>query len=833
MAKIKINKLPKGFKLINGKVVEDKFMRNGGNLSTGDQANYGLVTTPQEYYRDTNFNDTDDKDVRYSLSSVPRENANIEAEGGETVLTDLTNDGTFGLYDIRGPRHSSGGVPMFLPEQSFIYSDTNKMKFTKDELAEFGINTKKKMTPAELSKKYKLNDYYALLESPYADVIQSTTAELMLKKNMMNLSKVAFGQESKKKFEEGVPLAAHPYLVQQGIDPIEFTAKMEKITMQEAQMKALANMPPEQLEQMMMLQQMMAQVDQQGQNGQQQPMQQQQPMNQEMAMQQQAMARFGGERKLRKAQPGLETEGETEEGVDVLEGADLTPEEEAEWRRILDENPNATIETSVDADGNETITLNEGFEPDVANENVQAENMQYSDTNANTVNIFTDEQIANQQAIADNEEYEVVNAGLGLTRPEDQSQAGSGYGSEDMFTEEAQTRWMDVWGDVANQIPGFDYNSSNKDMWKQFQTLAESTRKKEYEAAGLPYIPHFDDSSGARGVDGNFGLHTFNAQRLRGKEAQTMSAPYIQKNPETEECPCGEDAEGNCLECEELEIPFVPPEKYTPANPEFFQQDLNTLGLNFNDPLYLPWQPDAQQINVNPTFDSWTGAVNANNATAGTIAGALGAVGGPQAIANSNIAGQTLAANAAAINRTNTNNVNIANNAELQQNQFDQAINAENDKRNIEVYDNTNKTLQAHNNFNNWKMNQRVIAQNNALDNRAWADAENKRHDYFNIDPLSGGLIRQTGSRPLEKTGTQQDRSEAWFNNLAEFQNNTQGMEVTDSMWDSYNNYINGTGSNTNSVPDITKRPGSSARRGRETKIKRMAVPFYTGKMGG
>jgi hypothetical protein len=72
---------------------------------------------------------------------------------------------------------------------------------------------------------------------------------------MMNLSKIAFGQESKKKFEDGVPLAAHPYLVQQGIDPIEFTAKMEKITKQQAQMKAIAALPPEQQEKLIMLQQ--------------------------------------------------------------------------------------------------------------------------------------------------------------------------------------------------------------------------------------------------------------------------------------------------------------------------------------------------------------------------------------------------------------------------------------------------------------------------------------------------------------------------------------------------------------------------------------------------
>ena len=170
MAKIKINKLPAGFKLDNGKVVEDKFMRDGGDLSTGDQANYGLVTTPQEYYRNTNFNNTDDKDVRYSLSSVPRDNANIEAEGGETVLTDLNDNGDLGLYNIRGPRHSQGGVPMFLPEQSFIYSDTPKLKFTKDEMSEFGMGGDKK-TPAKISNTFGLNEFYAELNYDYADNI--------------------------------------------------------------------------------------------------------------------------------------------------------------------------------------------------------------------------------------------------------------------------------------------------------------------------------------------------------------------------------------------------------------------------------------------------------------------------------------------------------------------------------------------------------------------------------------------------------------------------------------------------------------------------------------
>ena len=266
MKKIKINKLPKGFKLVDGKVVEDKLMRDGGDLRTGDQADYGLVTTPQDYFGDTTFNNSSDESVRYSLSSVPRDNANIEAEGGETVLTDLNDNGDFGLYNINGPRHSQGGVPMFLPEQSFIYSDTPKLKFTKDEMSEFGMGGDKK-TPAKISNTFGLNQFYAELNSDYADNISSRSAELMLKKNMEDLSKLAFMQESKKDFEDGVPLASHPYLISVGVDPLEFTAKMEEISIEQARQKAIAALSPAEQEQLKYLQMMIAQSQQGNQQG--------------------------------------------------------------------------------------------------------------------------------------------------------------------------------------------------------------------------------------------------------------------------------------------------------------------------------------------------------------------------------------------------------------------------------------------------------------------------------------------------------------------------------------------------------------------------------------
>jgi hypothetical protein len=262
--KIKFNDLPDGFEVRNGQVVEVK--QSGG--STGDQNNYGLVTTPKDHIADDELN------VKYSMAPVPKDEANIEAERGETVLTDLNGDGKFGLYDIQGKRHARGGTPLFLPEQSFVFSDFNKMKFTKEEMEQMGVTSKKKQTPAKISKKFSINEFYASLKDPYADEIQANTADLMLEKNKMQLSKLAFLQESKKDFEDGVPVSSFPFLVEQGQDPIAYMQEVENINKQKAEEKFISSLPPEQQMQIAALQQYMEQVDQQKQ-GQQEEAQQQ------------------------------------------------------------------------------------------------------------------------------------------------------------------------------------------------------------------------------------------------------------------------------------------------------------------------------------------------------------------------------------------------------------------------------------------------------------------------------------------------------------------------------------------------------------------------------
>lgn len=219
---VKIGNLPSGYKIKNGKIV--KIMARGG----------------------APYNN--------SLGPIPRKFANLEAEKGETALTDLDNDGNFELYNIGGRRHQNGGTDLSLPPQSFIFSDTAKMKLNKAQLQAFGINSKKKMSPAAVSKKFPLNRYYSAINGEFSDDITSRSANLMLDKNKMKLSQLAFVSESKKKFEDGLPLAAYPYLMSKDIDPMEFVQKVNQLNEEQAQMQMLDQLPPEQRQQILALQ---------------------------------------------------------------------------------------------------------------------------------------------------------------------------------------------------------------------------------------------------------------------------------------------------------------------------------------------------------------------------------------------------------------------------------------------------------------------------------------------------------------------------------------------------------------------------------------------------
>lgn len=162
-------------------------------------------------------------DVRKNLTGVDRDVANLEAEGGESVLIP-NKDGGPAHYTIKGNRHFQGGVPLAIPPESFIFSDTRSMKI-KDPalLEEFGMPEKKGgYTPAEIAKKYDINTYRKVLADPNSDALQVSTAEQVIANFNVKLGKLALIQESMKAFPGGIPTVALPYTNKYNLDPSLF-----------------------------------------------------------------------------------------------------------------------------------------------------------------------------------------------------------------------------------------------------------------------------------------------------------------------------------------------------------------------------------------------------------------------------------------------------------------------------------------------------------------------------------------------------------------------------------------------------------------------------------
>ena len=188
MKKIKINKLPKGF------------VRNADGSITQKMGNGGQPM----------------------LNASPRSAANLEAEKGETVVTDLDNNRIPEHYKIGGKKHSEGGTPLNLPPKSFIFSDHKSMSIKGDALKKFIPGTsKKKMTPAQIAsnKRFDISEENEILKDANADAMAKATAERNIQSKLVKLGELAMEQESIKDFENGIPEIAMPFLKRQGVSP--------------------------------------------------------------------------------------------------------------------------------------------------------------------------------------------------------------------------------------------------------------------------------------------------------------------------------------------------------------------------------------------------------------------------------------------------------------------------------------------------------------------------------------------------------------------------------------------------------------------------------------
>ena len=263
---------------------------------TGYQVNGALVNDissmgGRDY--DKSMSNKPKEESRY-LTAVPREEANLEAEDGETAFGDINGDGFPEHKIIKGKRHSQGGVPLNLPDGTFIFSDTNSMKISSCPILKMFNKPcgKKSYTPAELAKPYDINKYRVLLEDPDTDEMTRNTAELMIKKYVIKLGALALAQEAKKGFPQGIPKVAKPYMDSVGLSdkdilPNDPNKQQEEVPNNESNS---SEMPDQNTQQM-----------------QEQPNESaptQMPDGQPIAQPQEGMMQFGGMRSLRRAEEG-------------------------------------------------------------------------------------------------------------------------------------------------------------------------------------------------------------------------------------------------------------------------------------------------------------------------------------------------------------------------------------------------------------------------------------------------------------------------------------------------------------------------------------------------
>jgi len=117
---------------------------------------------------------------------------NVEVEHDETVKLP-----TGELYAIKGKKHSEGGEDVYLEPSSLVYSDHLKVP---KEVASTILGTKvtKKLSYADLSKKFDTTKWSKILDNPDSDKYAKETAKLKLSNNNSMLDIIFQAQELSK-----------------------------------------------------------------------------------------------------------------------------------------------------------------------------------------------------------------------------------------------------------------------------------------------------------------------------------------------------------------------------------------------------------------------------------------------------------------------------------------------------------------------------------------------------------------------------------------------------------------------------------------------------------
>ena len=233
--------------------------------------------------------------------------------------------------------------------------------------------------------------------------------------------------------------------------------------------------------------------------------------------------------------------------------------------------------------------------------------------------------------------------------------------------------------------------------------------------------------------------------------------------------------------CSDGSVSYLCCAKAPEARWEPWLQDEILLNTNPRRDMFMPWQPDPERIDLDYVLDDPTTQIAANNAAKAISDQAAGAFGGRQGLAafTGKSAGEAMDGNAKALQRVQTNNVNIKNKYFRDQAQLDAGINLERRNRNVKYVDDVNRTLQNYQNERNaddWNYAQKLASY---YTNAGKTQARNSQEPYFHMMPGEGGTVRQVGYRSMTGDKPTADKA-AWQENYKSAYADLQGIAGTD-----------------------------------------------------
>lgn len=688
-------------------------------------------------------------EVNNTLKPTTWDNATVEAERGETVVTNFMKDGIPEHYMIGGKPHSQGGTPLNLPENSFIFSKDRKLKIKDPAILNmFGKTSSKGFVPADIAKQYKLNDYRRILADPNSSKLERTTAEKMITDYNKKLGALSLVQESIKGFPDGLPAISMGYLENMGIDPSQLVSSQGAPEGQPGQMRLGGT-----------------------------------PKNMKSGgstNKRRVMVRYqtGGTPTKYQNIPEESTKWDvTKDGYDesAVQPGDYVKEKDGKWYLA-----SGTVDKDYgykdDRLGNlqpayghlqNTITTDPALQDAIyANYKNHIENGQLSKDQKERLLALPKEQVINTFLMGQKQVYAINSSGALYQKNEDGTLKRNPDGSPILQSEKDLKKWETKNSEVYNQTMrdlGFtDDEIFSPETTAVFQAAYRGLEDASNDPAFAETLSNFNVKP--VGLKDSHGKHTYDNQPISPVDmffgnttaGQAVLPKELDKSLTTKEVDwTSDDADPEIAGIDDTRPPQDAP---------WWLQDIIATAGSAGDLMRIkkhsPWQatPD---VNVpNPTFLDPTRQLAANAELANIGMQGASAFAGAQAFnaRASQIQGQAAANAANILGNVENQNVGIANQFELNRSQIMNQASANKANLATQLYD---KNTIANQQFDNSKAQARqMLRQNyiNAITNRAQTQTLNELYPQYNVDPSVGGFMNFTEGRDM-KASNQNNKS--------------------------------------------------------------------------